>query len=415
MVIVCSRYTEDTEQLLETIKNTGLNTEILVWKDDGFLPEGVQSPWGYAVSAQCRTKGEKRDLFYAFLPVPDCWEIRAEGVNGAVFDMGCKKATIYFREPVEKRNVQRVEWEMENGWVYKTDYYDQYARKYASEFSGVDKTTESRVFYSDQNEEILVELPQKEVVQLLEHGKQKACFHSYGQFLECMIREAGLGPKRALFIQKEEDFELLKLSKDREWEFVLFSDQALLDRYIGMGGENGYEFCGVPKTCPARAAEGEALILTASDRLEGIDYLIDHLEGIRFHIAANTQVSDKIRRLADRKNVKIYPQVRPDVLEHLWETCGFYLDINHYREIHHAVRKALWHHLLLLGFEETVHNRKLFAKEHVFSSAEPEKMVQRIRWLTGNAEASQVFREKQRKKAYGMWEDIQERLKQTEV
>lgn len=87
MVIVCSRYTEDTEQLLETIKNTGLNMEVLVWKDDGFLPEGVQSPWESVVAAQCRTKGEKKNLFYAFLPLPDCWEIRAEGINGAVFDL----------------------------------------------------------------------------------------------------------------------------------------------------------------------------------------------------------------------------------------------------------------------------------------------------------------------------------------
>ena len=66
MVIVCSRYTEDTEQLLETIKNTGLNMEVLVWKDDGFLPEGVQSPWESVVAAQCRTKGEKKNLFMRF-------------------------------------------------------------------------------------------------------------------------------------------------------------------------------------------------------------------------------------------------------------------------------------------------------------------------------------------------------------
>ena len=415
MVIVCSRYTEDTEQLLETIKNTGLNMEVLVWKDDGFLPEGVQSPWESVVAAQCRTKGEKMALFYAFLPLPDCWEIRSEGINGAVFDMGCKKATVYFREPIEKRNVQRVEWEMENGWVYKTDYYDQYARKYISEFSGVDAGTESRVFYSDRNEEIIVERPQNEVVQILEHGKQKACFHSYGQFLEYFIRENESGPERALFIQEEEDFELLKLSEDREWEFILFSDQALLDRYIGRGGKNGYEFCAVPKTCSTDAIRGEALILTASDRLEGIDYLTGHLMDIQFHIAANTQVSDKIRKLEERKNVKIYPQVRPDVLKRLWETCDLYLDINHYREIHHAVRNALWHHLLLLGFEETVHSRKLFMEEHVFSCAEPEKMVQRIKWLTGNAEASRMIQEKQRQRAYSLWENIQERLKQTEV
>lgn len=415
MVIVCGRYTEDTEQLLETTKNIGLDTEILIWNYDGFLPEGVRSPWEYVVSAQCRTKREEKKLFYAFLRIPDCWEVRAEGINGAVFDMGCKKATIYFQEPVEERNVQRVEWCMEDGRVYRTDFYNQFAQRYASEFHGMDNMTESRVFYSDRNEEIIVEWSQNEVVQILENGKQKVCFHSYGQFLEYFIRESGLGPKRALFIQKEEDFELLKLSEDREWEFILFSDQTLLDRYIGMGGKNGYEFCAVPETYSPHVIRREALILTASDQLEGIDYLIDHLEDIQFHIAANTQVSDKIRNLAERKNVKIYPQVHPNVLERLWETCDLYLDINYYREIQHAVRRALWHHLLLMGFEETVHNRKLFAEELIFSRAEPEKMIQRIKWLICDSEASQIILEKQRKKAYGMWENIQNRLKQTEV
>lgn len=54
-------------------------------------------------------------------------------------------------------------------------------------------------------------------------------------------------------------------------------------------------------------------------------------------------------------------------------------------------------------------------EEHVFSCAEPEKMVQRIKWLTGNAEASRMTQEKQRQRAYSLWENIQERLKQTEV
>ena len=170
----------------------------------------------------------------------------------------------------------------------------------------------------------------------------------------------------------------LKLSEDREWEFILFSDQALLDRYIGRGGKNGYEFCAVPKTCSTDAIRGEALILTASDRLEGIDYLTGHLMDIQFHIAANTQVSDKIRKLEERKNVKIYPQVRPDVLKRLWETCDLYLDINHYREIHHAVRNALWHHLLLLGLKKLCTAGSFLWKNMCFPVRSPKK------WFRGS-------------------------------
>ena len=42
---------------------------------------------------------------------------------------------------------------------------------------------------------------------------------------------------------------------------------------------------------------GDVLILTVSDQIEQLDYLLDNLPDICFHIAAPVQFSDKIRSL----------------------------------------------------------------------------------------------------------------------
>ena len=68
------------------------------------------------------------------------------GDTGEIYDLGEKKATIYFTEPIEKRIVQRVEWQMEDGWIYKIDYFNKYGIKYASEFLDIGKNVESNVY-----------------------------------------------------------------------------------------------------------------------------------------------------------------------------------------------------------------------------------------------------------------------------
>ncbi len=50
---------------------------------------------------------------------------------------------------------------------------------------------------------------------------------------------------------------------------------------------------------------GDALILTVSDQIEQLDYLLEHLSNIYFHIAAPVQFSEKIRVLESKYNVRL--------------------------------------------------------------------------------------------------------------
>lgn len=50
---------------------------------------------------------------------------------------------------------------------------------------------------------------------------------------------------------------------------------------------------------------GDALILTVSDQIEELDYLLESLSNICFHIAAPVQFSEKIRSLETNYNVRL--------------------------------------------------------------------------------------------------------------
>ena len=399
MVVWFSKETDDIKKFMETAGRRGADVKIMVLDDVGNLLNGAGSLCEYVISAKNQEEYDERALFGDLLEVPEFREIRLEGAESCLYEAGRKRAVICFADPVEKKNVERVEWNTESGWIFKIDYYNRYGTKYASEFLDADKNVESKVYYSDRNQEMLVIQPQNQVITLLENGVVKAVFHSYAQFVEFCITEIGDGDKNILFVQ-EENCRFQKLEADGEsvWDAVLFSDPELLEKYRNAGGKNGYRFYSIPEEYPVNHVSKNALILTASDQIEKLDELSLEMPDMVFHIAAHTQVSDKLYKLAERENVMVYPGVSKEALDGLWEKCDFYLDINHYREIDNAVDEASRRNLVLMGFEDTVHQRELMAGGCVYAVEDYKNIAEVIRYLKKNHVFTQKLLLAQQKK-----------------
>lgn len=401
MIVVFDKYINGTDELRAMIRRIDCDARIVVAGDAPFSDPDASSIYDYFIYGQ--ELPEEKKLHYNFINVPEFWEIRVEGWHGAIYDMGCKRADIYF---YENPYVQRVEWLMEDGWIYKIDYYNKYALKYASEFRNMDGNVESKVFYSTGNQEVIVEQPQNNTVTLLENGGVKALFSSYAEFIQYFLAEEGMGEEWVLVVQDQGSLALAALQSNRKsmWKCVLFSNSELLNLYAGMGGKNGHRFYTIPAEYPANGARGEALILTASDQLEGIEYFIQELPEVTFHIAANTQVSDKLSDLGKQQNVKVYPQISMQDLNALWDRCDFYLDINHYGEIHSAIDTAHQKNLLILGFENTAHCRELVNETCMFPQNGKEMFASAIRKTVGHPELVREQLTKQQVKKRGFWE-----------
>lgn len=404
MIIFFDKLTENTRKLQRTMKNLKIDARIVVLEDNGFLPEGISSPYEYYISRKNQEEQVERKKFYQFLEAPEFWEIRYYGATGGIYYMGQERAVIHLIGPVEKKIVQRVEWRMENGWIYRVDFYDKYGTKYASEFRDVDGNVASKAFYSGKNQEVIVEQQGNDVVTLLEDGSVKALFQSHDAFLKNFMAELASKEECVLFLQNEKELESLDLNSEKHmWDYVLLPDDGLLHQYTSMGGQNGFRFYAIPEFYPENDVRPEALILTMSDQIEKIQEITRELPGVTFHVAANTLVSEKLEKLGEQENVNIYPCVSQDTLKSLWEKCSFYLDINHRREIHDAVNTAHQNNLLIMGFENTLHHRELLLKGCIFSEGDYEKMVYVIDYVIKNPMLMQKLRLVQQKKKVEIW------------
>ena len=101
--------------------------------------------------------------------------------------------------------------------------------------------------------------------------------------------------------------------------------------------------------------EFSCLTLTNSQDLEGIEELVTALPDVVFHIAAWTDMGDKLKRLAVYDNVRLHPQIVPPVLDKLKKSTNLYLDINHGSADENFLKSLKGQEKTLLAFQSTHH------------------------------------------------------------
>ena len=139
------------------------------------------------------------------------------------------------------------------------------------------------------------------------------------------------------------------------------------------------------KITPRQQHQFHAFTLTASDTLEHLDYLVQELPEVAFHIAAKTNVSDYLESFNHYENVNIYTNVHyDDILEDLLNRADIYLDINHWGEVDNIVGRALEIGKPVFSFETVVHRRN--ENVRVFSLEDKESMINSIRHQLANDE-----------------------------
>lgn len=410
---------------------------------------------------------KEKDRYYAFIETPQYWSIRADGVNGAIYDNKTKMANIYFKNPIEKRMVSRVEWIDRNNTVYRIDYYNKYGYKYCSENVRGGNVI-SREFY-DRNGDIKVleqtgpktyttfgtRISPKSYRGFSEHYNrygaifchtvfnkkgQKALrkffdvtgremivenfvtgdilvrwqdkdwiFRSKTDFIAFFIRCAGLedtavyfnslsypffasqalapnGFRDALFWHEPVgdeipgNMQIILHDQGTRAKRVFVSRRESYDRLIALGAPSDkvkqlgyiYSFVRENKHRP------HILVCTNSENVGHLTELASLMPQMHFHVAAITEMSSKLMSAGQYDNVSLYPNVKMSVLDSLFEKCDFYLDINHEGEIVDAVHRAFLNNMLIVGYEETMHNAYYTADTNTFKESEYANMAEAL-------------------------------------
>ena len=132
--------------------------------------------------------------------------------------------------------------------------------------------------------------------------------------------------------------------RDLWWEFHDLEWSQILQHHIG-------EF----ELISPLDKEFSCLTLTNSQDLEGIEELVTALPDVVFHIAAWTDMGDKLKRLAVYDNVRLHPQIVPPVLDKLKKSTNLYLDINHGSADENFLKSLKGQEKTLLAFQSTHH------------------------------------------------------------
>lgn len=324
--------------------------QCIILKDQAYVSEQVSSVYEQYVRLQESQLPEKKQRFHAFLELPEYWEVRVEENQGAVFNEGKRKASIFYYNPVRYRIVEHVDWQRENGTIFRTDYYNRYGYVYASLFLDARGNKVSKSFYTTTREEIVHINYSNKTVLVLEHGTVKKVFASveaFERFAAAYWLEHGIERKEKI--------------QNREGKMQI-------------------------------------LILTSTENVHGIERLTELLPDAGFHIAAHTLMSPKLMCLEEKKNVTLYPGVTEEKLWNLFADCEFYLDISQGREIYDAVTTAALNQLLILGFNGLLHAEQYVTEECRFEQSEEEKLAEKIRELGNNEEMMDKLLKKQLEK-----------------
>ncbi len=430
-IVFFDEYKDLDHMLVETIKGTTLNCEVLVLKDEAFLPCNTISIYEYQINKYETNALSERDIFYVFLDIPEYWSVKADEINGAIFNGDKKMATIYFRNPIETRNVQRVEWNTESGIPYKIDYYNRYGYAYSSVYLGAEGKIESREYYTSEHKEVIninysngvvtvfregqvsyiyssIEEYEKRIMSAMMREKDMVIFTSNKQLEKMLeIKDVNVG-KRVIALQNEDD---VKECQEKQYHQKLNCSLLVFNNYFTNGclvNEENKEFriCYSTSRYPEVNGNADVLILTASDILYGVEQLVEKLPDVNFHIAANTLVSQKLIDMSARENVYVYPQIKEDELKLLFEKCAIYLDINYGKEIYNAVVKASLNNMLILGYDYSLHNKFYLLDECIFKKGEDVKLEQKIRQLINDREELEALIIQQQNRAKKSLEQI---------
>lgn len=331
------------------------------------------------------------DVYYedTHFSIPQYWSVRADGLNGAIYDNKTKKANIYFKNPIEKRMVSRVEWIDRNNTVYRIDYYNKYGYMYCSEnVSGGNVTV--REFY-DRNGDIKV-LEQTGPKTYTTFGTRISpkSYRGFADYLEAYLKYNKIYDEN-IWLTSDEilnkfawdygNFKISYLPQNRlnsdltvitqtNTAFrILCSEEQQVNWYKDNSNCKCDRLYSYLENNKSKFGKKEAFIITETDQLEYIEQLINDFPEITFHIAASTIMSDKLTKLDINNNVELYPCITEQKIKELFERCDIYLDINHYRELYNAVNQALINNMIILAFDNTVHSKELYPIENIFDSS----------------------------------------------
>ena len=369
MIQLFDVYNQESQDLHYSLTEAGLSDLAVVIEPDGFLPDGVVSPFTYYLGYD-----SGKPLYFNQVPVPDFWEIAGNNQFGTINDLNQERAVIHFADGLQARLVKKVEWNIDQKEVILENHVTGDILL-TLEGQGLRHFSGRVAFIID-------------FLQGLEVNLDHILFNSLStSFLTSFHFPDKSGQDILVWQESLQDhipgnMQLILENDQLRVKTIIISDYATYERALQLTDEKfhhkfshlGYHY----HFKRDNFVRPDALIVTNSDQLEQVEKLVESLPRVTFRIAAVTEMSSKLLDMLRYPNVVLYQNASPQKIQNLYQLSDIYLDINYGNELLQAVRQAFEHNQLILAFEETAHNRRYTAPNHIFAKEAVDDMIQTI-------------------------------------
>ena len=322
MLNVFDTYSRESQDLLHSMQESGFDHPTVVLEPNGFLPDGVESPFLYFLG---QPKGEKRGRYFNEVPVPDFWEISGDNSSGKVNYYGQEKARIAYHAASYKRIVESVEWLDDKGQVVMIERYDQYGRKIAVTTCDAQGHPLVTTYFEGDTERLTENHQTGDLILTLEHQPMRIFKNRLDYFvfyleyrgfnldglvyntlatsfsLSLQLGNKGIKGRDVLVWQEPlhdslpGNMQLILKSPEIRTKKILIPQNATYHRALQLTSQDqhasfgplGYLYDFKVKDDIRK----DAFVLTNSDQIEALTYLVESLPDVTFRVAALTEMS----------------------------------------------------------------------------------------------------------------------------
>lgn len=365
MFIIASEQTRELDRLRKLLDKLGQPYRVFVTNLETDIAEQTESLATFFTQKDPASK-VGNPLFFNDLEVPELWECWTLGITTYLFDGEERRANVVFREDILSRTVERVEWFGQGEEIVSIDVYNRYGWRSKRSLLTEAGQPYLDIYLNRQQEEVLLHFVSQGTF-LHQTPKGRDQLYANKEELHRAVLRQVLPENEAILLMDKTLLDVVKeIPKERlaycareahaldeikehVGQILLLEDGILSEKKDGITALSGLVDVDQEKFQP------EALIMTASQEVEGLADLVHDFPQVTFHIAALTAMGPKLTDLAARPNVRLYPGISLEKYENLLSSCSIYLDCNRGEEVWSSSLHALENGQILLGLKSTVH------------------------------------------------------------
>ena len=405
MFIIASEQTRELDRLRKLLDTLGQPYRVFVTNLETDIAEQTESLATFFTQKDPASK-VGNPLFFNDLAVPELWECWTLGITTYLFDGEERRANVVLRGDILSRTVDRVEWFGQGEEIASIDFYNRYG--WRSKQSLLTETGQPYldIYLNRQQEEVLLHYISQGIF-LYQPPKGRDHLYANKEELQKAVLKQVLPEDEAILLMDQSllafvkeipkerlaycarEAHALDEIKEQVGQILLVEDGILSEKKDGITALSGLV------DVEQESFQPEALIMTASQEVEGLSSLVHQFPQVTFHIAALTAMGPKLTDLVARPNVRLYPGISLGNYESLLARCSIYLDCNQGEEVMNSSIRALENGLVLFGLKSTVHQEAY--KELSTITDTVEEMKQQLEILFQHPEAfKEMLREQVR-------------------